>query len=128
MNVMMSAKRVILTLMVMSLFSAAAMGQSIFHDPWLNWDFINFTGGPTDDFEIVVDNGAFNPNPGAFPPEVLMGMPYQNFGVTHADFDGDTDIDTKLSWSNPLGGPIPNGGVMHVGGDMRNSGPILDAY
>ncbi len=121
-------KRVILTLTVMSLFPAAAMGQSIFHDPWLNWDFKNLTGTNTDDFEIIVENAAFNPNPNAVPPEVLMFSPYQNFGVTTGDFDGDGDQDAKLSWSNPAGGPILPNQVMHVGGDMRNSGPILDAY
>jgi len=38
-------------------------------------------------------------------------------------------FETKLSWSNPVGGvPIPAGMTAHVGGDMRNSGRILDAY
>ena len=120
-------KRVIMTLTVLALFSAPAMGESIFHDPWLNWDFENLTGVNTDNFEIVVENGNFNPNPSAFPPEVLMGMPYQNFVVTHDDYDGDLDTDTKLSWSNPIGGWVIPNATMHVGGDMRNSGPILDA-
>ena len=115
-------------LVVIAVTAPSALGQSIFHDPWLNWDFINLTGQSTDDFEIIVENGAFNPSPSAVPPEVLMLSPYQTFGVTHADYDGDNDTDTKLSWSNPLGGPVLAGQTMHVGGDMRNSGPILDAY
>ena len=116
--------------LVLLIVGPATALESIFHDPWLNWDFKNLTGLNTNDFEIIVENGAFNPNPLAVPPEVLMGMPYQNFAVTHADFDGDLDLDTKLSWSNPIPNPpglvAPNQ-IVHVGGDMRNSGKILDA-
>lgn len=119
---------VVCAMFLVLLIVGSATAQSIFHDPWLNWDFINLTGQNTDDFEIIVESGTFNPNPLAVPPEVLMGMPYQNFVVTHGDFDADLDADTKLSWFNPLGGPILPNQIMHVGGDMRNSGPILDAY
>lgn len=101
---------------------------SIFHDPWLNWDFLNLTGGPTDDFTIIVENGSFAPNP-ADPTQILLGAPFQTCVVSHADYDGDADQDTMLHWSNPLGGvPLPPGALAHVGGDMRGSGRILDAY
>ena len=36
---------------------------SVIHDPWLNWDFLNFTNQQVNDFEIVVSSPTYNPDP-----------------------------------------------------------------
>jgi len=95
-------------------------GTSIFHEPWLNWDFLNFTGGPADNFEIIVGTPNFTPN------QVLIGAPFPTFTTTTADFvPSYPGKETKLSWS---GAVVPADGLGHVGGQMNGSGPILDAY
>jgi hypothetical protein len=107
---------------VLATVASPAVGQSIFHDPWLNWDFQNFTGQLANDFQIIVESGTFNPDPTK--GEVLIGAPFPTFAVTHGDFDGDGDQDTKLKWS---GADVPAGQIAHVGGDMRGSGQIISA-
>jgi hypothetical protein len=88
--------------------------QSIFHDPFLNWDFINFTDVDADDFEIVVAR------PNWAPPQVYTGF-FPNFTTRPDAASGGT----ILSWS---GNAVPPGGIAHVGAAMMGSGPILDAY
>lgn len=87
---------------------------SLFHDPFLNWDFINRAGGPANDFEIVV--GA----PAWMPPEVYTGF-FPNF-ETRVDPESGGTI---LSWS---GTSVQPGEIAHVGAAMMGSGRILDAY
>jgi hypothetical protein len=98
----------------------------LWHDPWLNWDFINVTGVPVDDLEIVVDSPNFNPN-WLDPAQVNMG-PWTQFVVTHADYDGDLDMDTKMTWSGAVIPPDPPNNIAHGGLFMKNSGLVLDAY
>ena len=56
----------------------AVLGQTapLFHDPWLNWDFVNFTGQPVNDFEIVVETPNWSPHlsSSAFVPK-KMALP-----------------------------------------------------
>ncbi len=101
-------------LVLMMLFSVAAAAQpiTIFHDPWLNWDFVNLTGTETNDLHIVVESPDF------VPPEVFQG-PYPVF-VPCPDPAG-----TTLTW---CGYDVPAGGVAHIGAYMLGSGRILDAY
>jgi hypothetical protein len=97
---------------------AAAQPITIFHDPWLNWDFTNRTGQLADDFHIIVES------PDWTPPEVFGGLfPYT--GAVYGDNNGDGLPDTMLTWSGP---PIPPGAPMHAGLYMLGSGRILDAY
>lgn len=91
------------------------------HDPWLNWDVYNRTGQPVNDIHVIVENSTFSPNH-TDPNQVYMG-PFQTFQSSPAPGGG-----TLLSWSNPVGGPIPTGGVAHIGLYMGNSGRIIDSY
>jgi hypothetical protein len=105
---------------VLVIVSATAKGQSqsIFHDPWLNWDFINLTGQVANDFEIIVESGTFSPN------QVLLGMPFPAFGVTHADYDGDGNNETLMTWS---GANVAANQIAHIGAYIQGSGKILGA-
>jgi len=112
--------------------SVTSPAWGVIHDPWLNWDFWNFTGNVANDFHIVVESGTFNPDP--LKGEVLIGAPFPNFSVSHVNYHGDGDLDTILAWSgfnvnpplNPLA-PLP-GEVAHIGAYMKDSGKILAAY
>lgn len=88
--------------------------QSIFHDPFLNWDFINFTGVDTNDFEIVVAK------PNWTPSQVYTGF-FPDFTTRPDAGSGGT----VLSWSGNLVAP---GQIAHVGAAMMGSGSIVDAY
>lgn len=88
--------------------------QSVFHDPFLNWDFVDFTGVDANDFEIVVTR------PNWTPSQVYTGF-FPAF-ATRPDPDSGGTI---LSWS---GNSVAPGGIAHVGAAMTGSGPILDAY
>ena len=101
----------------------------VWHDPWLNWDFINMTGVAVNDLEIVVDNPNFNPNPLDL-TQVNMG-PWTKFAIDHTqDYDHNGDLDTIMTWSGTPQLPvwIPNGGIAHGGLYMKGSGMVLDAY
>ncbi len=122
--------------LLISMFSAgllllmvpAARGRVVWHDPWLNWDFINNLGIMVNDFAIVVDdpNGNYNPDP-TDPNQVLIGAPFPNFAVfsQFADHDGDGDLDTMLKWS---GAPVQANQLAHGGLYMVGSGLVLDAF
>lgn len=110
--------------------AATAFGQAgeVFHDPFLNWDFINFTGLQANDFEIIVNNPNFVPNGhfdgyGTPPPGYANKFP--NFSTSQGDFDNDGDMDTKISWS---GANVDPNQKIHVGLGLKGSGPVLDAY
>jgi hypothetical protein len=103
---------------------SAAMGEVIWHDPWLNWDFDNLTGQTVNDFEIVVEDPNYSPDPDD-PTEVLKNMPFPNFTVSHVDYHGDNDIDTVLTWS---GADLLANQRAHGGLYMLGSGRVLDAY
>ena len=100
----------------------------VWHDPWLNWDFINNTGVMVNDFAIIVDNENFNPDPND-PSEVLKGMPFTTFQVFHGYYDADNDLDTMLKWiAKDATEDLPAGGKAHGGLYMKGSGLVLDAY
>jgi hypothetical protein len=104
--------------------------QEVFHDAFLNWDFENFTGQVADDFEIIVESPTFDPFAsghfdGYFTPPAGFADRFPNFDVSQGDFDGDGDVDTKVSWS---GAPVDPNQMIHVGLGMRDSGKILEAY
>ena len=99
--------------------SATAQPISIFHDPWLNWDFFNNTGSSVNDLDIIVAT------PNWTPPEVLLGMPFPTMMPCYGDNNGDGVPDTLLRWCGADVGP---GMIAHVGAYMLGSGPILDAY
>ena len=119
--------------------ASAAQGGTdptvVWHDPWLNWDFINnvvdVNGIPitVNDLEIVVDNPNFNPNP-LDPTQVNMG-PWTQFAIDNTkDYDVDGDLDTIMTWSGTVLQPvsIPPGGIAHGGLYMKGSGLVLDAF
>jgi hypothetical protein len=101
--------------------NARGQGVPVFHDPFLNWDFINFTGTNANDFEIIVAN------PNWVPPQVYTGsLGFPNFTATTGDFvASNPGNETKLSWS---GKTFAANSVAHVGAWMAGSGRILDAY
>jgi hypothetical protein len=112
----------------MAVAGSAAQGGGnpvpVWHDPWLNWDFINMTGVAVNDLEIVVDSPNFNPNP-LDPTQVNMG-PWTQFAISHdTDYDGDLSPETIMTWS---GAVIPAGMIAHGGLYMKGSGMVLDAY
>lgn len=93
---------------------------TIFHDPFLNWDFINFTGQEVNDFEVVVAN------PNYVPPAVYTGgLGFPNFSRSVGDFSPEPGLETMLRWSGRSFAP---GAIAHVGAAMMGSGRILDAY
>jgi MYXO-CTERM domain-containing protein len=108
-----------------------AMGQfrSIYHDPWLNWDFWNFSGGWANDLDIVVENANYNPglNWWAAPFNALQV-------INNTDVDGDGDGDTILRYSGAVINPPVNplnpqpGEVAHGGVYTKGSGGIVTAY
>ena len=102
-------------------------GTIVWHDPYLNWDLTNWTGGNINDLEVIVDNpnGKFNPNVNN--PAELWAVPFQTITLTTGDFDGDGDQDTKVSYSNPIA-VIPHGQTAHGGIYMFGSGVVDDAY
>ncbi len=116
---------------VLAFAAPAAQGKEptvVWHDPWLNWDFFNNTGGMVNDFAIIVDNENFNPDPND-PSEVLKGMPFSTFQVIPGDYDGDGDPDTMLKWiAKDAAENLPAGGKAHGGLYMKGSGLVLDAY
>lgn len=104
--------------------SAAALGQTappLFHDPWLNWDFINFTGQPVNDFEIVVETPNWSPGIG-----YTGSLGFPQFTTTTGDYvPSNPGEETRMSWS---GRTFEPGAIAHVGAYMNGSGRILDAY
>jgi len=113
--------------LIIALMALPVHGQSfVEHDPWLNWDVINNTGQPATDFEIVVESPTFSVNM-ADPSQFMMGQ-FTSLNFDHTqDVDGDLDLDTIVSWSNPVMQVQP-GLPAHIGLLMNGSGPILDAY
>ena len=107
-----------LVLFVLASTVAAAQPIDIFHDPWLNWDFVNRTGLSANDFHIIVGADGWTP------PEVFTGI-FPGFTVYHGDNNGDGIPDTMLAWS---GADVPPMGVAHMGAYMLGSGRVLDAY
>jgi len=105
------------------LFASAAQAVVVWHDPYLNWDFINMTGVPVNDLDIILDNSAFNLNAGN--PNQAWSLPFNNIVKTVGDFDGDGDLDAKITYS---GAVIQPGQTAHGGLYMLNSGLVLDAY
>jgi hypothetical protein len=108
-----------LVLVLFVSLSAAAQPISIFHDPWLNWDFVNNTGLSVNDIDIIVESPTFSP------PEVLVGMPFPIWSACYGDNNGDGQPDTLIRWCGADVGP---GMIAHVGAYMLGSGRILDAY
>ena len=103
--------------------SQAVPPLSLFHDPYLNWDFANNTGITVDDLEIVVDDPTFSPNL-ADPNEVWSDL-FTSVSLTNTDHDADGDQDTVVRFFN---GVVPPGVLAHGGLFMAGSGNILDAY
>jgi len=127
---MLAIHRGLFTVALTILVTTTVYGQAgdIFHDPFLNWDFINFTGSTANDFEIIVENPNFVPighfDGYATPPPGYANR-FPTYGPVQGDFDGDGDQDTKISWS---GSNVAPNQLIHVGLGMQGSGPILDAY
>jgi hypothetical protein len=104
----------------------AARGEVVWHDPWLNWDFLNNLGITVNDFAIIVDDpsGTFDPDPND--PEQQWAMPFPEFRrIRDTDWDGDGDLDTMLKW---LGADVDDGMFAHGGLYMKGSGLVLDAF
>jgi hypothetical protein len=122
---------IVVCLAGMAISTSPAWGQfqSIYHDPWLNWDFWNFSGGPANDLDIWVEEPFFNPGLN------WWSNPFTTLTVTNnVDCDGDGDKDTRLRFSGAWVNPpvIPNnpqpGEVAHGGIYTKGSGPVLTAY
>lgn len=110
----------VLTILVFA--APVVRGEVVWHDPWLNWDFINQNPiGPTiavNDFTVIVD--AQN-----WVPQEQWADPFPNFQTAQGDYDGDGDMDTKCEWSGAWVNP---GQIGHGGLYMLGSGRVLDAY
>jgi hypothetical protein len=89
----------------------------------LNWDFTNLTGVNVNDLDIIVDNENFSPN--LNDPKEVWSAPFPNVALSYGYFDGDGDLDTKITYS---GAVILPGQVAHGGLYMKGSGLVLDAY
>ncbi len=98
--------------------SASAAAQPVWHDPWLNWDFMNTTGLTAHDIDIIVES------PNFYPSEVYQGQ-FPHFGTITDDFDGDGDDDTKLHWWSH---DVLPGEWVHIGAGLQGSGSVIDAY
>lgn len=118
------ALTVVLGLLVVPL---SASGQDLFHDPFLNWDFVNFTDQTAYDFEIVVETPDWVPNGhyDGYVNKVGFAERFPNFELMTEDHDQDGDEDTVVRW---YGSAVDAGVKIHVGLGMQGSGPILDAY
>ena len=109
--------------------TSVAQGEVVWHDPWLNWDFINQDpNGNTimvNDFAVIVDDptGNFNPNPAD--PNQQWALPFPTFQTFQADYDGDGDLDRMCKWSGANVNPFA---TAHGGLYMKGSGLVLDAY
>jgi hypothetical protein len=104
--------------------ASLAHGQvAIWHDPWLNWNLINLTGLNANDIDLIVDNPNYNPNVND-PSQVMAGL-FPLVTVTHADYDGNGDVDTRIRWSGAQVNPLQ---VIHIGLYMKDSGKVLDGY
>lgn len=112
----------VLVLTILVFAAPVVRGEVIWHDPWLNWDFINQNpiGPPiqVNDFAVIVD--AQN-----WVPQEQWSVPFPNFNTSQGDYDGDGDMDTKCEWSGAWVNP---GEIAHGGLYMLNSGRVQDAY
>lgn len=102
--------------------SAAQGGQDttvVWHDPWLNWDFINNLGFVVNDFAVIVDKANWV-------PQQQWAVPFPNFQTFAYDWDGDGIFDdTMCKW---MGANVPPNTVAHGGLYMLGSGLVLDAF
>ena len=104
-------------------------GSIVWHDPYLNWHLTNWTGNNlVNDLDVWVDdpNGKFNP-----PAAALWADVFQTITVTlgAGDHDLDGDLDSLVTYSNPIGGmPVIHGQTAHGGIYMKESGRVIDAY
>lgn len=102
------------------IFASTAQAEVIWHDPWLNWDFINVNGIAVNDLDIWVDNP--NWNPGAN----WWAAPFTTMTVTNnIVWPVDGNLHTMISYT---GAWIPSMGTGHGGLYMIGSGRVLDAY
>jgi len=108
---------------VLAAVSGSASGNVIWHDPYLNWDFINQTGVMVNDLDIIVDNPNFSPN--LNDPSQVWSVPFPTVALTNLDYDGDGDQDTRVRYS---GANVNAGTNAHGGLYMSGSGLVLDAY
>lgn len=110
---------------IVLMFAPAVQGEVIWHDPWLNWDFINQNPIgvtiPVNDFAVIVD--ATN-----WVPQEQWAAPFQNFQTTAGDYDADGDMDTMCKWSMNVGEFVQPNEIAHGGLYMKGSGLVLDAY
>ena len=123
-------KKTLILLAVLAFVGApVASGTVVWHDPWLNWDFINQNPiGVTiavNDFAVIVDDptGTFDPDPND--PNQQWAAPFPTFQTFQADYDGDGDLDRMCKWS---GAWVQPGQLGHGGLYMKGSGLVLDAY
>ena len=107
------------------LFMAAPVTNAVvvWHDPYLNWDFINMTGFAVNDLEIILDNPNFSLNAGN--PNQAWSMPFTSIVKTTGYFDADADLDCKITFSGAVINPDQ---TAHGGLYMLGSGMVLDAY
>jgi MYXO-CTERM domain-containing protein len=96
-----------------------ARGEVVWHDPWLNWDFINTLGTTVNDFAVIVDASGWV-------PDEQWSVPFTNFATYEYDWDGDGTVDdTMCKWT---GAEVAANAVAHGGLYMLGSGRVLDAF
>ena len=90
-----------LVFLAVAVLASTAQAIVVWHDPQLNWDFINANPGNVDDLDIWVDNPTYNP--GAFPIG-WWAAPFTNMNVVNnaADHDLDGDLDTLLHYTGAV--------------------------
>lgn len=112
---------------------ALAQFRSIYHDPWLNWDFWNFAGVAANDLDIVVKNSNYNPGAN------WWAAPFDTMTlIKNADGDKDGILDTivrysfsatsPIQWINPRVMPPQPPDSAHGGLYTAGSGGVLTAY
>lgn len=104
---------------IMLSFASPALGQVVWHDAQLNWDFINFGNQTADNFEITVSADRWRP-PG-YPGSGWFGDPFSTLDLG-PDPSGSG---TLARWS---GGQVAPGQTAHVGLNMQGSGKIVNAF
>lgn len=101
------------------LAGSPAYGAPVWHDPWLNWDFVNNLGQTVNDFAVIVDANNWV-------PQEEWSVPFPNFATSPYDYDGDgTADDTMCKWS---GADVDPNQIAHGGLYMLGSGLVLDAF
>ncbi len=119
-----SIRTIVLGLVAGACCSSVAWAQ-VYHPAQLNWDFLNWTGGPANDFEIIIADPTYNPDVND-PNQVYTGsLGFPRAVRTVGDFDpGNPGNEVKIRWSGRV---IGSNEIAHIGLDTFGAQDILSA-